>query len=57
MTLLHIMKSEPDNSSKTLIDILSAGEKATVFPLYEDQPDYEKLIDLVFEHDKIISWW
>jgi hypothetical protein len=57
MKLLHILKSEPDNSTKTLIDILSAGEEATSFALYEDNPDYENLIDLVFDHDKIISWW
>jgi hypothetical protein len=57
MTLLHILKSEPDNSTKTLMDILSSGEETTLFGLYKDNADYEKLIDLVFDHDKIISWW
>ena len=57
MKLLHILKSEPDKSVKTLMDMLSAGEETTVFALYENNPDYEKLIDLVFEHDKIVSWW
>ena len=33
------------------------GEEATLFELYDEQADYEKLIDLIFQHDKIISWW
>ena len=57
MKLLHILKSEPDNNTKTLIDILSASEETTSFALYEDNPDYEKLIDLVFENEKVVSWW
>jgi len=57
MKLLHILKSEPDDNTKTLMEILSEDEESTLFPLYEGGPDYEKLIDMVFEHDKTISWW
>ncbi len=57
MKLLHILKSERNNNLKTLMDILSEGEESSVFNLYDDQPDYEKLIDMIFEHDKVISWW
>ncbi len=57
MKLLHILKSEPDNRTRTLMDILSQGEEPSIFSFYENDPDYEKLIDLIFEHDKTISWW
>lgn len=59
MKMLHILKSEPDSNARTLMDILSEGGETTVFSLYEGQSDYEKLIDLIFEHDhdKVISWW
>ncbi len=57
MKLLHILKSEPDDNTKTLMEILSEDEESTLFPLYEGEPDYQKLIDMVFEHDKTISWW
>ena len=57
MKLLHILKSEPDENNKTLIDILSEGQNTTVFPLYEEQVNYEELIDLIFDHEKTISWW
>jgi len=57
MKILHILKSEPDDNTRTLINILSENNEATLFPLYEDEPDYQKLIDLVFEYDQTISWW
>ena len=57
MKLLHILKSEPDNNTQTLMDILSEGNQAQQFPLYESNPEYEKLLDLIFEHDQVISWW
>ena len=57
MKLLHILKSEPDEKTKILMDILSEKEEATVYRLYGEGVDYEKLIALVFEHEKVISWW
>jgi hypothetical protein len=50
------MKSEPDSMTKTLMDIISQ-EEATMFMLFDDNPDYENLIDLIFENDRTISWW
>lgn len=59
MKILHIYKSEPDDIAKTLVGILSDGKEKTEISLYEGDPDYGQLIDLVFEHDhdKVISWW
>jgi len=57
MKLLHILKSEPDDIAKTLMAILSEGNEVSEFPLYGQGADYEKLIDTIFENDKVISWW
>ena len=57
MTLLHILKSEPDGNTKTLIESLSAGEDSELFPLYKGEVDYDNLLDLIFAHDRVISWW
>ncbi|MBC8392116.1 MAG: hypothetical protein H8E17_06065 [Deltaproteobacteria bacterium] len=57
MKLLHILKSEVDNNTTILKDFLSDGNESTVFPLYENNPDYEKLIDLIFENDNVVTWW
>ena len=57
MKMLHILKSEPDNNTNVLMGVLSEGNEETVFPLYEGNPDYEALIDQIFAHDQVISWW
>jgi len=57
MKSLHILKSEPDHNTKLLMDILSEDEEMGTFSLYEGDPDYEKLIDLIFEHDRVVTWW
>jgi len=58
MKILHIIKSKPDEITKKLIDLYKKGENINEFLiLYESEPDYEKLIDKIFSHDKIISWW
>ncbi len=57
MKLLHILKSEPDANTKTLIENLSAGEDPELFPLYKGEVDYDRLLDLIFEHDRVVSWW
>ena len=57
MKLLHILKSELDEQTKTLMEGLSQGGEATEFGLYDEVVDYGKLIDLIFEHKKVITWW
>ncbi|MBW1730205.1 MAG: hypothetical protein JRJ75_04910 [Deltaproteobacteria bacterium] len=57
MKILHIFKSEPDETTKILVDIVSNGKETTFFDLFKDDTDYDELIDLIFEHDKVITWW
>lgn len=57
MRLLHILKSETDEDTRTLMGILSEGEETNILCLYEEDADYERLIDMIFEHDRVISWW
>lgn len=57
MKLLHVLKSEPDEKTRTLMTILSEGNEAVELPLYGPLVDYEALIDEVFASDKVVSWW
>ncbi len=57
MKLLHILKSEPDENTRTFMEILSEGEEAAEVGLYQEGADFGKLIDMIFEHDKVITWW
>ena len=57
MKLLHILKSAPDERTRSLMDIVSQGEEATEVSLYDEATDYSKLVDLIFEYEKVITWW
>ena len=57
MKILHILKSEPDETTNHLIEILSEGEEATMIRLYDGKTTDEQIINALFEHDKVISWW
>jgi len=57
MKILHILKTEPDKKTSSLIASMSQGEESTVFEMYGENVDYHKLLDLIFENDKIVSWW
>jgi len=57
MKLLHVIKTEPDENTKTLMDIVSEGAETKEVKLYDKTADYEKLIDMIFEHDRVITWW
>ena len=46
MKLLHVLKSEADQNTKTLMDALSEGKETATFPLYEGDPDYERIGEL-----------
>lgn len=57
---LHILKSPPDDMQRTFMCSLSLGYNCINIPLFEVdgvEPDYEELIDLIFEHDEVITWW
>ena len=57
MRILHIFRSEPTPDVKKLTNILSEGQEAIRFPLYEGPVDYGRLIELIFSSEKVISWW
>jgi hypothetical protein len=57
MKILHIFKKEPNEETKKLAEIMSEGEEAKTFELYKGNVDYNKLIDLIFESDKTLTWW
>ena len=57
MKLLHVLKSEPDEVIKKLMKASSEGNDVQQFELFAKDVDYDKLVELIFENDKVISWW
>lgn len=57
MKILHIYKNEPTEDVKKLVEILNRDREAKEFKLYENEPNYDYLIHLIFEADQVITWW
>jgi hypothetical protein len=57
MKTLHLLMSMPNPETKKLIECISQGERTEIVHLYREETDFEKLVDLFFECDRIISWW
>ena len=57
MKILYILRSRPDVTVEKFMQTVTNGDQAEVIGLYEEKMDWSKLIDDIFEHDKVISWW
>jgi len=57
MKILNVYRSEPDDTTKQLVTIVSEGRDAESFDLNVDAPDYDKLVDMIFDADQTICWW
>jgi hypothetical protein len=57
MKILHVYRSEPNDDTQKLVEIVSEGREAESFKLNVEKPDYDKLVDMVFAADQTICWW
>jgi len=57
MKMLHIYRSEPTEDVKKLVEIVSEGRDQASFDLNVESPDYDKLVDMVWDADQTICWW
>ena len=57
MKILNVYRSEPDDTTKKLVAIVSEGNESESYDLNVDAPDYDKLVDMVFDAEKTICWW
>ena len=57
MKILHVYRSEPNEEVQKLVEIVSEGRDNDSFNLNVDAPDYDKLVDMVYEADQTICWW
>lgn len=57
MKLLNVYRSKPNDDTQKLAAIVSEGRDVKNFNLYDENPDYSKLVDMVFDADQTICWW
>lgn len=57
MKILNIYRSEPDETVQKLVEIVTRDRDAESFELFQESPDYDGLVDKIFEADQTICWW
>jgi hypothetical protein len=58
MKTLYLFKSEPDDKTNKIINHLKTiNPDAIAIELYKDDVDWDRVVDLVFIHEKVICWW
>jgi hypothetical protein len=57
MKILHILRSEPDETIKKIAQNITNGDESKVAELYKSDFDWSSLVDDIFTHEKVISWW
>jgi hypothetical protein len=57
MKILHILRSEPDDMVALFIRETDQGHDTQSFPLYQDPVDYDRLVQNIFDNDRVFSWW
>ena len=57
MKILYILRSRPDVTVEKFMQTITNGDRTEVTALYQENMDWSKLVDDIFEHDKVISWW
>ncbi len=55
--MLHVYRSEPTEDVKKLVEILNRDREASEFKLYTSNPNYDMLVQMIFEADQTVSWW
>ena len=57
MKILHILRSEPDQMTRNLIQQSFEGAQNIEISLDQENVNYDELVAHIFSSDKVISWW
>jgi hypothetical protein len=57
LKILHILRSEPDETVQRFTEALSMEATASVVMLYDAPIDWTALVDKIFENDTVVCWW
>ncbi len=57
MKVLNVYKSAPDETVQKLVEIVTRDRESDSFELFAENPDYDVLVEKIFNADQTISWW
>lgn len=55
MKILHIQKKDLDATAKQILEAHKKSGDVTVVDIRQNK-DYDKIVDLIFSSDKVVSW-
>ncbi len=55
MKILYLVKKDTDATLKTIMETHKKANDVTVVDMRQEKK-YDKIVDLIFSHDKVISW-
>jgi hypothetical protein len=57
MKVLHILRSEPDEMTRNFILQSFEAARNIEIPIYQENVDYDQLVQEILSSDQVISWW
>lgn len=57
MRILHILRTEPEETVERLIEAVSKDDEYAVAALYQKDMDWGRLVADIFSYDRVICWW
>ena len=57
MKILHILRTEPDDTVKEIVASATNGDQSKITELHKGDIDWSRLVDDIFSHDKVVCWW
>ncbi len=57
MDLLHILKTKPDKETELYIKKLSEDKNTSSINLFSPPIDWDDVVDSIFLHKKVVTWW
>ena len=57
MNTLHILKSEPDELTRYIVEADCRDNNCQTVETFKPGTDWEKIVEQIFEADKVICWW
>ncbi|MDQ1331083.1 MAG: hypothetical protein QG578_1348 [Thermodesulfobacteriota bacterium] len=57
MKTLHIFRSEPVPMTIKIVRTASSNGENGQFKLYQEDINYDRLVNEIFSSDRVICWW
>jgi len=57
MEILHLLRSQPNETVEKLMANITNGDRAQMVELFKADINWDLLVDSIMSSDKVICWW